>query len=118
MRYVLIIALPLCPGGHMHVPQNAGRHFFGVEFPDGQLAPASPMRAIVPGARIKLSMAPARASGSRTGVMRPLTPSRTTSRQPGTSVTTAARPMLMPSMMDVGVPSRQEGSTSTWAAAR
>ena len=31
---------------------------------------------------------------------------------------TAGRPMLMPSMMAVGVPSRQDGSTTTCASAR
>ena len=61
-------------------------------------------------------MAAASDSGDLVGTSRPLTPSFTTSRQPGTSVATTGNAIAPASKSTRGVPSRYEGSATTSAS--
>lgn len=56
-------------------------------------------------------MAPASASGERTGTSTPVTPSSTTCRQPRMSVATMGSPLAAASMAERGNPSRCDART-------
>ena len=62
-------------------------------------------------------MPSASAGASLTGTSSPVSPSRTTSRQPRIAVATHGTPMAAASMGDRGMPSRCDGSTQTFMSA-